>query len=275
MKLYWLSFVFCCVIGLCAAAQAQGVNPDAKQPLEITADESLEWHRNEQFFVARKNVNAVQGTTTLKSALLTAKYREGKEGGMKIHTIIAEGAVEIVSAQSKAYGDRATYDIDKGYAVMTGKNLRVVSPDQTVTAQEKMEYWTAQGKLQAVGRAKAVREGDEIVADILIAEFVEGKDKKRVLKTLRAKGNVVITTPTEVLTGDEGVYQADTNLAELTGNVKITRGQNILEGEKAEVDLNTNISKMFGSITQEGGGRVRGIFYPGSEEKPVITPVEQ
>lgn len=272
---YWLSLFLFCAIGICAVAHAQEINPDAKQPLEITADESLEWHRNEQFFMARKNVKAVQGETTLKSALLTAKYREGKEGGMKIHTIIAEGAVEIISTQNKAYGERATYDVDKGYAVMTGKNLRVVSPDQTVTAQKKMEYWSADGKLQAVGRAKAVREGDEIVADVLIAEFAQGKDKKRTLKTLRAKGNVVITTPTEVLTGDEGVYQSDTNLAELTGNVKITRGQNVLEGEKAEVDLNTNISKMFGSITQEGGGRVRGIFYPGSEEKPIITPVER
>lgn len=277
---YSLCFVLCVlsISGFGAtlyAAQSQGLNPDAKQPLEITADESLEWHRNEQFFLARKNVKAVQGTTTLKSALLTAKYRDGQSGGMKIHTIIAEGAVEIVSAQSKAYGDRATYDIDKGYAVMTGKNLKLISPDQTVTAQEKMEYWTAQGKLQAVGHAKAVREGDEIIADVLIADFVEGKDGKRTLKTLRANGNVVITTPTEVLIGDEGVYQADTNVADITGHVKVTRGPNVLEGERAEVDLNTNISKMFGSATQQGGGRVRGVFYPGSEEKPVITPVEK
>lgn len=251
-----------------------------KQPLEITAEESLEWHRNEQFFVARKKVRAAQGDTTLNSALLTAKYRDEEKGGMKIHTIIAEGGVEILSSVNKAYGDKATYDVDKGYAVMTGKNLKLVSPDQTVTAQDKMEYWSAEGKLQASGHAKAVREGDDIVADVLIAEFAQGAAGKRELKTLRAKGHVVITTPTEVLTGDEGVYEADTNIAEITGNVKVTRGQNVLEGEKAQVDLNTNISKMFGSNMDQNGsktgsGRVRGVFYPGSEEKPVIAPIGQ
>lgn len=246
------------------------VNPDAKEPLEITADESLEWHRNDLYFVARKNVKAVQGTTTLRSALLTAKYREGAGGGIKIYTIIAEGAVEIISAQSKAYGDKATYDVDKGYAVLTGKNLRLVSPDQTVTARDKMEYWAQQGKLQATGRAKAVREGDEIVADVLIADFTQDQNGKRVLKRLRANGNVVITTPDEVLVGDKGVYEAGTNLADLTGHVKITRGPNVLEGERAQIDLNTNISKMFGASSEGGGGRVRGVFYPGSEEKPAV-----
>lgn len=263
------------VFGVTGSAYAQNAvkNPDAKQPLEITADESLEWHRNELYFMARKNVKAVQGATTLKSALLSAKYREGKKGGIKIYEILAEGSVEIISAQSKAYGDKATYDMDKGYAVMTGKNLKLVSPDQTVTAQDKMEYWTAKGTLEAYGRAKAVREGDEIVADVLIAEFAQDAGGKRALKRLRATGNVVITTPTEVLTGDAGVYEADTNMAELTGAVKISRGPNVLEGEKAQVDLNTNISKMFGA-SAGGGGRVRGVFYPGSEDQPVITPVQ-
>lgn len=266
-----------------SAAFAQGKKAQGREPLEITANESLEWHRNEKVFIARKNVKAVQGATTLKSAILKAHYREGEDGGsgMKIYSVVAEGGVEILSQDSKAYGDRATYDLDKGYAVLTGKNPRLISPEQTVTAQDKIEYWSVQGKMQASGRAKAVREGDEIVADVLIAEFKDDGSGKRVLETLRANGNVVITTPQEILTGDEGIYSADTNLAELTGNVKITRGQNILEGERAQVDLDTNISMMFGDAKAgadgteagTGGGRVRAVFYPGSEDQPEISPI--
>ena len=46
--------------------------------------------------------------------------------------------------------------------------------------------------------------------------------------------------------------------------MKITRGPNILEGDRADVNLTTNVSTMKGSPA--AGGRVRGVFYPGSED---------
>lgn len=255
--------------GFCAGAFAQQKsNPDKGEPLEITADESLEWHRNENFFQAKKNVKAVQGQTTLNAALLTAKYREGKNGSMEIYAIEADGSVRIDSAENKAYGDKATYDIDKGYAVMTGKNLKLVSPDQTVTARDRFEYWVSEGKLTAIGNAVAIRAEDRLEASKIVAFFEEDAKGQRSLKRLEAHENVVITTPTEVLKGDKAVYTADTNEAELLGNVTIMRDPNILQGERAVVDLNTNISRIFGGNTgKSGGGRVRGVFFPGSEEK--------
>ena len=254
--------------GFVGASYAQSpVNPEQNKPLEITADESLEWHRNDLYFKARKNVRAVQGATTLTADMLTAKYSEGDESGIEIHTIQADGNVRIVSAQSSAYGGRAVYDVDKGSALMTGGNLRIVSDDQTVSAQDRLEYNVNQGKMEAIGNAKAVREGDTLTSDKIIAIFAENTQGKRVLKTLEAIGNVVITTPTEVLKGERALYTAGTSLAELKGNVIIKRGPNKLEGNRAEVNLKTNISKIFGGKTEGGNGRVRGVFYPGSEKK--------
>jgi lipopolysaccharide export system protein LptA len=252
-----------CILPLSVFAQ----NPDSDQPLEITADDSLEWHRNELYFKARKNVKAVQGTTTLYSDVLLAQYREGATSSMEIYNIQADGSVKIVSAQSEAYGDKAIYKVDKGYAVMTGKRLRIVSDGQTVTARDKFEYWVNGGKLIATGNAIAVREGDRIVADKMIALFMEAKGK-RTLKSLEAVGHVVITTPEEELKGDRATYDAKTTKAVLYDNVLITRGPNVLEGTKAELDTTTNVSKIFGGITQggEGSGRVRGVFYPNSGE---------
>lgn len=259
-----LVFLLFVSVPVCVWAQ----NPDRKKPLEITADESLEWHRTDLYFKARKNVKAMQGATTLYSDLLTAKYREGAEGGIDIHTIQADGAVRIISAQSKVHGDRAVYNVDKGYAVMTGRALRLVSDDQVVTARERFEYWTANGRLEAHGDAVAVRAGDKIESDKMIAVFDENKKTgKRVLKTLEAIGNVVITTPDEILTGNRAVYSARTNIAELLEGVVIVRGPNKLQGTRAEVNLETNISKIFGGV-QEEGGRVRGVFYPSTAKKP-------
>ncbi len=244
-------------------------NPDSNKPLEITADDSLEWHRNELYFKAKKNVRASQGQTTLISDVITAKYRDNKDGGMKIYMIQANGNVEIISQQSKAYGDKATYDIDKGYAVMTGNNLRLISDDQNVTARDKFKYWVSAQKLEAIGAAKAVRLGDTLEADKIIAIFTKDTQGKQSLKTLEAIGNVVITTPEEVLTGEKATYDSKTNIAQLHENVKITRGPNIIEGVRAQVNLETNISKIFGDNGNDGGkkSRVRGIFYPKSQNK--------
>lgn len=263
----FLILLYCAIFCSNAAIAQQNISTSG-EPIEITADKSLEWHRNEKFFQANVNVRAVQGETTLLSDTLTAKYRETKESSMDIQTITATGAVvKIVMRESTAFGQKAIYEVNKAYAVMTGDNLKLESPDQLVTARDELEYWVDQGRLKAIGKAVAIRADDRIEADVLIADFKEDKNGKRVLKTLQAEGNVVITTPEEVLTGSRANYNAETNIAEIHENVKVTKGKNVLEGTKAEVDLNTNISKMFGGVTQDGG-RVRGVFYPGSVEKP-------
>lgn len=258
-------------VGSIPGASAQGLmSSDSNEPLEITADESLEWKRNDLTFIARKNALAKQGDASVAAEILTANYRD-EDKGMEIYKVAAESNVVIHSRDSDAFGDKAVYDLDKGLAVMTGGNLRMVSVDQVVTAKEKFEYWVASGKLVAMGRARVERknqagETDTLEADTITATMKDNGKGQRVLDQLEAAGNVVITTPTEIITGKHGTYRANGNKAELTGGVTIKRGPNVLEGEKAEVDLTTNTSRMFGSPM--GDGRVRGVFYPGSEKKP-------
>ncbi len=262
----YLCFVTACFMSLPACAQSE-------EPIEITADDSLEWHRGKLYFKARKNVVAVQGATTLKSDSLTAKYKESKTSSMDIRTIEATGKVKILSGKSTAFGDKAIYDVKKGYAVMTGRDLKIVSDGQTVTAQSKFQYWVEKGRLEAIGDAVAIQEGDRLEADKIVTIFKEDKTGKRTLKELEAIGNVVITTPTEILTGNRATYNAETNMAELLESVKITRGENVLEGSRAQVNLETNVSKIFGGVIGEAGedGRVRAVFYPESAKKPEVS----
>lgn len=263
------------VIAVTAEAHAQ--NPDAKKPIEVIAQESLEWFRNDNYFIAKKDVRATQGETTLHAATLTAKYAETEKSNIDIHTIIAEDNVKIIAQDNQVFGDYAIYDVKKGYAKMTGNNLKLVSEDQTVTANDRFEYWLNNGRLEAHGNAVAIREGDKLQSDKMIATFTE-RGGKRALKTLEAIGNVVITTPDEVLKGERAIYNANTDIAELKDNVFITRGPNTLQGARAQVNLATNVSKMFGgasasttsstttTTTEEGTGRVRAVFYPESQD---------
>lgn len=245
----------------------------ADPPIEITADGTLEWHRNDKKFIADKNAMAKQGDISIKASKLTALYRENKDSDFEIYNMRALENVIISNNETNAYGDLAVYEVDKELATMTGQDLKIVSPDQTLTAEDKFEYFVVKGELIAHGNAKVTRPKPEGGVDTLEAARVyalfENNDKgERVLKTMEAHDNVVITTPTEVITGDYGIYHASTNLAELKGRVTIKRGPNTLEGERAEVDLNTNISTLFGNGTSgdNAKGRVRGVFYPGSEK---------
>jgi lipopolysaccharide export system protein LptA len=268
-----ITFLLASVMMIAPAFAAESAIPtDSKEPVEITADGTLEWLRNDKKFIARKNAIAQQGEVSLAAQTLTAYYREAQGTDMEIWKVNADQDVVLKSRESTAYGQQAEYDLDKGIAVMTGNNLKMESPDQTVTAKESFQYWVTDGRLVATGRAKVVRPkpqgggNDTLEADKISAVLKENSKGERVLHSLEAVGNVVITTPTETIAGAYGIYKADTNKAELTGHVTLKRGPNTLEGEKAEVDLNTNTSRLFGNGTDRG--RVRGVFFPGSEKKP-------
>lgn len=269
------------ICALLAATSAFAQTPTGnEQPIEITASKSVEWLRGQNQYVARENVVVTQGTMIMHSDLLTADYRDGATSSMEIWQITADGNVQIKDDTNTAYGDKGVYDVTNGIAVLTGQDLKLVSPDQTVTARDRMEYHSTTRMAKAIGNAKVVRPTDTLTASTITAYFKDNSAAKTAapaaqsssasplgggsLDRLEADGNVVITTATEILRGSKAVYRADRNTAELTGNVKIERGPNVMEGNRATVDLNTNVSKMFGSNTE--GGRVRGIFYPSSNK---------
>lgn len=236
------------------------------QPIEITADRALEWHRNDNRYIADGNAMVKQGEMTLRGDHIAADYRDGAKGGIEIYRMTATGNVSIDNGSSTATGDVAVYEIDSGLATLTGKALRLSAPDQVITARDKFEYDTNSGTFRAIGAARAVREGNVLTSDTITAIFSGGANGGQTLNRIEAIGNVVITTPDETLSGTRGVYDAARNHAVITGNVKIVRGPNELTGERAELDMATNISRMFGSSIEDGqtGGRVRGVFYPDS-----------
>lgn len=269
-----------CLAALLAAAplSARAQTTGSEQPIEITASKSVEWLRGQNQYVARENVVVTQGGMTIHADLLTADYREGATSSTEIWQITAEGNVRIKDETNTAYGDKGVYDVTNGIAVLTGRDLKLVSPEQTVTARDRMEYHSNARMAKAVGNAKVVRPEDTLTASVITAYFKDDSAAPATtpaqktgnpaaggsLDRLEAEGNVVIVTPTETLRGSKAVYRATSNTAEITGNVKIERGPNIMEGTRAEVDLNTNISKMFGSAGE--GGRVRGVFFPSSNK---------
>ena len=281
---------------LAGAAWAQTVDLNQGGPIEVTARDGMEWRQNEQLVIARGAARAVRGGVTIESDLLLARYRprggapaearpasEGPGGASEIWRLEAEGSVVITTATDRAEGDRAIYDMDQAVMVLTGRNLRLTSPDNVLTARDSVEYWPQRRMAVARGDAVVVTKDDKRVrADVLVAHFREavaqaagaprpqparpaaenapGSDSN--LEKVEAFGRVEIRTPTEVVRGDTGVYTPPNGLARLIRNVTIVRGDNTLTGCEAIVNMQTGISQLVACP----GDRVRGIIVPGQNQ---------
>lgn len=271
-----LALTVALTVALCLAAPvavpAATDAPKGDQPVEIFADQ-FEVHQDQNAGVARGNVVATQGDLALHSDTLTVLYRRESGGSPHIYRLLADGNVTLQSPDQKASGDHGVYDIDKAVAVLTGDKLRMETKLDVVTARESLEYWREQNLLVARGDALAVRSDKRIAADQLIGLMEENADKQLDLTRIDAKGNVVITTPSEVARGNQGIYDVGRKIATLTGDVKVTRGQSQLNGSAAEVNMDTGISRMLagppGAKGGQGNGRVRGLFVP--NDKTVST----
>lgn len=266
-----------------AAAQtidlATGVEADGRPaPIEVEADNGIEWLQAEQRFIARGNAVATKGDTQVLADTLIADYREVPEdqgGGTEIFRLTAEGNVTIRSPEETATGSRAMYNVDDAVVTLWGAPARLDTPTDRVTAEESIRYHERERKAVATGNARATTaEGRDIRAAVLTAYFLDpeagggqgqgqggggdtvGGDSE--LDRIYAEGGVTITTPNEVAQGDKGNFNAKTGIAELEGSVKITRDKSVLTGSRATTDLNTGVS----TLSSGAGGKARGLLVP-------------
>ncbi len=258
----------CAALGLAAPqSAAQGLSglQSGNGPLEINADQGIEWRRNEKLYIARGNAEAARGDLKVYADVLTARYHSDPEGKSQIYRIKAEGHVRIVAPGETAYADRGVYDVDRGLLMLRGRDLRLETARDVIRARDSLEYWERQKAVVARGDASAVRGGQVIRADVLTAYFQPNAQNRLEMSTVTADGNVTISTPREFARGDGGVYYVKQQLATLTGAVRITRGESQLNGEYAEINLATGVSRLLGAAPgQPGDTRARGLLAPGS-----------
>jgi lipopolysaccharide export system protein LptA len=292
---------------LCLAVpgRAQQLDLSHGGPIDITSRDGIEWRQNERQVIARGDARAIRNNVTVTADRLTAWYRKKGENGApaaapaptnglaadtstegnEVYRLQAEGNVHIFTQTDQAEGDKATYDLDQAVLVMTGRNLKLTTPNDIITARDDLEYWPQ--KHMAVARGDAVvvtNDAKRVAADTLVAYTTENPppDAKATpvaakpaddplassgkLQRVEAFGHVSIRTPTDTVTGDRGVYVPDTGMARLAGNVQITRGQNQLNGAEADVNMKTGIS----TLVAAASGRVHGLVVPNDETNKSI-----
>lgn len=259
------------VIGVLAyplndTAHAQSLNLGSGKnsvPVEIFADDGIEWQQDNLIFLAKGNARAVRGGVTILADQLTAFYAEKADGSTDIYRLDAEGNARIKSANQTASAHKAVYDVNREILVLSGGKPKLVTPDAVITATQQLEYWEKRQMAVARGDAVAVRDKRRIKADVLAAFFRKEKNGETKVYRVDAYDNVSVITDKDRAFGSRGVYNVPTGIATLTGAVRIERGNNELQGCKAEVNLNTGISKLFSCP----GGRTQGRLQPKSTQK--------
>jgi lipopolysaccharide export system protein LptA len=290
------------LLSLAAPAGAQQLDLSHGGPIDITSRDGIEWRQAEREVIARGDARAIRNNVTVTADRLIAWYRKKGENGApraaapasglaadtstegnEVYRLQAEGNVHIYTQTDQAQGDKATYDMDQAVLVLTGRNLKLTTPNDVITARDDLEYWPQ--KHMAVARGNAVvvtTDAKRVAADTLVAYTSDNAppaDAKPAVTPAAAKstddplassgklqrveafGHVSVRTPTDTVTGDRGVYVPDTGMARLGGNVQITRGQNQLNGAEADVNMKTGIA----TLVATKAGRVHGLVVPNDE----------
>lgn len=280
-------------------ALAQNIDLSHGGQITVTALGGFDWDQNNKTVTAYDQAKAVRGNVTVTADRLVALYRKkaGSEqpkpkdeagqktgditqsdsGSNEIYRLNAYGHVHIYTNTDQAWGDKAVYDIDQATLVLTGKNMKLTTPQNLMTARDAMEYHSQ--TRMSVGRGNAsvtnLKDGRRITADVLVGYSKpsdqkdpnaknkpagDGDDMTRSskLEKVNAFGNVVVRTQTETVRGDRGVYVPDSSIARVVGNVHITRGANQLNGHAAIINMKTGIAHM----TEAPGRRVQGLVVP-------------
>jgi len=239
----------------------------SSEPVEISAAGSLEWDKNQQSYTAKKDVIVKQGDIKIECDSLTASYNDPKTMS-DVSTLTAIGNVRISSAPYIASGEMAVYDVVSGVATLTGKKVTVTTESDILTTNDKIEFIKADKKLVAYGNPVIKHKLDTIKSKTMTAYFKDGADGKMISDRMEATGGVTIKTQAETITSNTINYDSQTRKAILTGNVVVEKGGNRIQGTKAVVDMNTGISQLLGGeISQQGDGRVKGVFYPKKNNK--------
>ncbi len=214
----------------CSLLPFAAIAAEEQAPLEITADKALEWNQTNKTYIARGNAIAKQGDLSVKADTLTATYAGANGNTSDISLLEADGHVTLSTATDVATGDKALYNLVEGKATLSGSRPKIIQNNKNTLEADQIIVWT----------------------------------KNNILDRAEAIGNVVIINGEQTATGDKATYNPNTTIAQLIGHVKVKQGANLLEGDQTDINLTTHVSTM---TSKSGTGRVKGVFYPGTEKK--------
>jgi lipopolysaccharide export system protein LptA len=251
-----------------STATSQLAAPTDDKPLQIQADSGIEWQQNAHLYLARGNAVATRGDSEVHADTLIAHYRDVKGGNTntggntEIYRIEAEGHVTLKRNAQTVVGDHAVYDVDRTIALITGKNLKMTTANDSVTARDSLEWYDQKQIAVARGDAVATRDGRTIKADILTAYMVKtpagqgqapAKSGKPAAAPTAEAGKPPATPAAAPGKPPAGVPGGDAESSKITrvdaqGHVVVTNGVDTGRGNFGVYNADTGIATLIGDV---------------------------
>ncbi|TDQ82127.1 lipopolysaccharide export system protein LptA [Dongia mobilis] len=214
---------------------------DGSTPFELSAGQGIEWRESERTYTARGNAIATQGDSSIAADKLV--FYTGADDS-SFERILATGSVKVTAGSSTSYGDQGDYDAEQKLLVLTGSNLRMESEGDIITARDRIEYWSGDKAVVAIGDAVVKRQDSEIRGDQAVLYFAANAAGDDELSQIEASGNVKVLNNGQTILGNNFAYNPDTDIAVVTGNVLIIDGENEYRGARAEIDNKNKVSRI-------------------------------
>jgi lipopolysaccharide export system protein LptA len=256
---------------LAVPADAQLDATDNGTPINVLADNGIEWQQNQQLYIARGHAVATRGPASIKADTIIAHYRKATgpatantENNSEIYRIEAEGNVVITRDTRTVVGDHCDYDMDQGIGIVTGKALKMTTATDVITARDSLEWYDQKQVSVARGDAVAVRQGGRTIkADVLTSYMVKSPQQQAAapgqpakpppppVKTAAAapaaspNGANANGTPAAPASNDDSKI----NRIDAQGHVVVVNGPDIGRGDYGVYNAVTDICTLLGNVT--------------------------
>lgn len=186
-------------------------NSDNNKPIDIEADNGIEWQQNNRVYIARGNAKATRGQTTVFGDTLLAFYRpicgpKPKAGAAKGAPAAKPAPAKPVPAAAPPAPPPAANPPAAGQTAAASTSC----PDTGATPQSAATQKSASAQKAGAAQKTAPGGAKQPSNDPIGGNSTE-------IYRLEADGHVRIATETQTIYGDHAVYDVDKSLLIVTG----------------------------------------------------------
>ena len=212
---------------------------------EITTDEGIEVFQNEKFYLLKKNVQIISDTFSLSANEVKVFFNKDL---YDITTIYADGKVILnadVNGINAIGNSMEIYLIDEKI-IVRGLNSKLHLENIIMLSDGRIEVNNKNGIFLLAGPNSFMSSEDiNITGENIDGQFSTNDENREIIK-LNVKDEKIsnIKTADVDMYANNAIYNKKNSIIELFENVKIIRGNEIITGDYGTLDTDTNSYKV-------------------------------
>lgn len=232
-----LSFCLALVAApLAVASNTTTLNQAQRSQLIIDSREGMQCDRIKGHCQAEGHIVVTKGPYKMTSQRADVYTRKVNDSKTEIQRVEAQDDVRFFGPENEAaVSQKAVYDADQ-------QNIRL-----TPIAGQKVTLW---------------KDNYIIFSNRLDIKLQDGQTTDTRIQDVIAQGDVVLSSPDELVKADKAIYNPNKGYIYVYGNVTIDREQGQTQGSYAEVNLDTKRIKMIKRPGVKTDKDVRVFIYP-------------